>query len=42
MKDACCENLIGYVPMPTGFAGSIKIDDEEIPIPLSTTEGALV
>lgn len=42
VKDACCENLIGYVPMPTGFAGSIKIDDEEIPIPLSTTEGALV
>jgi hydroxymethylglutaryl-CoA reductase len=42
VKDACCENVIGYMPLPTGLAGPLRFDDELVPIPLTTTEGALV
>nr|AKT44577.1 3-hydroxy-3-metylglutaryl-CoA reductase [Trypanosoma cruzi] len=37
-----CENIIGYVPIPLGVAGPILIDGKEYPIPMATTEGALV
>ncbi|CAG8467118.1 20667_t:CDS:2 [Gigaspora rosea] len=38
----CCENIIGYMPIPIGVAGPLKIDDELFHIPMATTEGCLV
>lgn len=37
-----CENIVGYVPIPLGMAGPIIMDGCEYPIPMATTEGALV
>lgn len=39
---ACCENVIGYMPLPLGVAGPILIDGKEFFLPLATTEGVLV
>ncbi|POW20995.1 hypothetical protein PSHT_02904 [Puccinia striiformis] len=38
----CCENVVGYIPIPLGIAGPLRIDGVAFPIPMSTTEGALV
>ena len=39
---ACCENVVGYIPLPLGIAGPLKIDGELYPIPMATAEGTLV
>lgn len=39
---ACCENVVGYLPLPLGIAGPLVIDGEKFYIPMATTEGVLV
>ncbi|KAJ7619403.1 hydroxymethylglutaryl-coenzyme A reductase-domain-containing protein [Roridomyces roridus] len=39
---ACCENVVGYVPIPLGIAGPLTIDGVSFHIPMATAEGTLV
>lgn len=39
---ACCENVIGYMPLPVGIIGPLVIDGVAYHIPMATTEGCLV
>ena len=39
---ACCENVVGYMPIPVGVAGPFVIDGQTYYIPMATTEGVLV
>jgi hydroxymethylglutaryl-CoA reductase (NADPH) len=39
---ACCENVVGYLPLPLGLAGPMTIDGKSYYLPMATTEGVLV
>ncbi|KAI0983406.1 hypothetical protein GJ496_005067 [Pomphorhynchus laevis] len=42
VEGRCCENVVGFVPIPLGYVGPLKVNNVEYMIPMASTEGALL